>query len=355
MHFGWSKGMLLHSRFQVTKLLGDGTFGRVLHAVDKHKDRHVAVKVVRDIEKYTKNAKREANILKDIRKADAKGKGLCVVMHRTFMHDDRFFCLVFEELGVSLYDFLERNEFRGYWMKDVVKISRQCIQGLAFLHGKMRLSHTDLKLENILLQSPEPGRPSDFRRKMCDGEKYSDEYLRPRRADIKLIDFGNATYKHEHHSSVINTRQYRGPEVLLATGWDEHSDLWSLGCCLMEIYTGELLFHTHENTEHLALMERIVEPLPLALLRRATPAVQEKHLLPRDGAKGEWRVAWPERALSSKSQLMVRSQRSLEELVLPRHRLLATFVRALLAPEASARLGATESLSHSFLAARFEE
>lgn len=357
VHFGWCKGMVLHSRFHLTRLLGDGTFGRVLHAVDKQKHRNVAVKVVRDVEKYTRNAKREANILKDVRKADSKGKALCVVMHRTFMHDDRFFCLVFEELGDSLYDFLERNEFRGFWMKDIVKIARQCVMGLAFLHSKMRLSHTDLKLENVLFQSPGPGRPSDFPRQgRADGkERFRGQYMRPRRAAIKLIDFGNATYEHEHHSSVINTRQYRGPEVLLGTGWDENSDLWSLGCCFMEIYTGELLFHTHENTEHLALMERVIEPLPLALLRRATAGVREKHLLPREGVSGDWRVAWPELASSTQAQHVMRSQRSLEELVLPRHRLLATFVRALLAPEASARLGAVDSLSHSFLAARFEE
>eukprot|EP00971_Amphidinium_carterae_P157392 3119925-Amphidinium_carterae.2 len=45
-----------------------------------------------------------------------------------------------------------------------------------------------------------------------------------------IIDFGNATYEDEHHSSVINTRQYRGPEVVLELGWDVRSDIWSLGC-----------------------------------------------------------------------------------------------------------------------------
>eukprot|EP00913_Durusdinium_trenchii_P002788 g2579.t1 len=80
-------------------------------------------------------------------------------------------------------------------------------------------------------------------------------YFRPVSSDIKLIDFGNATYEDEHHSSIINTRQYRGPEVILSMGWNELSDVWSMGCILMELYTGELLFGTHENLEHLALME----------------------------------------------------------------------------------------------------
>lgn len=34
------------------------------------------------------------------------------------------------------------------------------------------------------------------------------------------------------------------------------SDVWSLGCILVELYTGNLLFRTHEHLEHLAMMVR---------------------------------------------------------------------------------------------------
>lgn len=33
--------------------------------------------------------------------------------------------------------------------------------------------------------------------------------------DVKVVDFGNATYDHEHHTSVVSTRHYRAPEVIL--------------------------------------------------------------------------------------------------------------------------------------------
>jgi serine/threonine protein kinase len=33
--------------------------------------------------------------------------------------------------------------------------------------------------------------------------------------EVKLIDFGGATYANEHHTALINTRQYRAPEVIL--------------------------------------------------------------------------------------------------------------------------------------------
>ena len=34
-------------------------------------------------------------------------------------------------------------------------------------------------------------------------------------SDIILIDFGSATFDDEHHSTVVSTRHYRAPEVIL--------------------------------------------------------------------------------------------------------------------------------------------
>lgn len=33
--------------------------------------------------------------------------------------------------------------------------------------------------------------------------------------DVRLIDFGSATFDDEYHSSVVSTRHYRAPEVIL--------------------------------------------------------------------------------------------------------------------------------------------
>lgn len=34
-------------------------------------------------------------------------------------------------------------------------------------------------------------------------------------SDIRLIDFGSSTFDDEHHSTVVSTRHYRAPEVIL--------------------------------------------------------------------------------------------------------------------------------------------
>lgn len=75
--------------------------------------------------------------------------------------------------------------------------------------------------------------------------------------DIRLIDFGSATFDDEYHSSVVSTRHYRAPEIILNLGWSFPCDIWSIGCILVEFFTGDALFQTHDNLEHLAMMEAV--------------------------------------------------------------------------------------------------
>eukprot|EP00913_Durusdinium_trenchii_P026321 g24698.t2 len=159
----------------------------------------VAVKIIRDVRRYLENAKVEAKILECIRREDRRGKHHCCLMYDTFIHESKFFCLVFEPLGSSLYDFIKKNHFRGLWLADLQKVAKQTLKALQFLHERLQLTHTDLKAENILFEFWE-----------AQGHSTRDHYWRPDRADIKLIDFGNATFKNEHHASIINTRQPLG-------------------------------------------------------------------------------------------------------------------------------------------------
>ncbi|MEE6527551.1 hypothetical protein FKM82_028993, partial [Ascaphus truei] len=45
-------------------------------------------------------------------------------------------------------------------------------------------------------------------------------------------------------------------------GWAQPCDVWSIGCILFEYYSGFTLFQTHENREHLVMMERVLGPIP---------------------------------------------------------------------------------------------
>ena len=172
-------------------------------------------------------------------------------------------------------------------MRIIRSISRQLLQAMMFLKS-MNLIHTDLKVENVLFVGDLPALLSDQnndeahhdegdgrsrergRRKSSRSSSQSrnrPRELYPATTLIKIIDFGGATYNNEKKSTIINTRQYRSPEVLLETKWSFPSDLWSVGCIIAEIYKGGLLFQTHGDLEHLALIEQCCGLFPFRLLK----------------------------------------------------------------------------------------
>ena len=41
------------------------------------------------------------------------------------------------------------------------------------------------------------------------------EKRKPRGLDVKVVDFGTATFDHQLHESLVSTRHYRAPEIIL--------------------------------------------------------------------------------------------------------------------------------------------
>lgn len=71
---------------------------------------------------------------------------------------------------------------------------------------------------------------------------------------IKLTDFGLIEkINSDHHT--INTRYYRAPEIILGLPYNEKSDIWSLGCSLYELITGNILIDIDKN-DNLAKLDK---------------------------------------------------------------------------------------------------
>lgn len=104
-------------------------------------------------------------------------------------------------------------------------IAYQLCYAVKFMHDN-RLTHTDLKpvcfilqplnyenswfQENILFVN------SSYRTTANDGEgKRKKPVKTVEDATVRLIDLGSATFDHEHHSTIVSTRHYRAPEVIL--------------------------------------------------------------------------------------------------------------------------------------------
>lgn len=93
-------------------------------------------------------------------------------------------------------------------------------------------------------------------------------------ANFKIVDLGNACWVERHFSDEIQTRQYRSPEVVIGSGYDTSTDIWSLACMIFELITGDYLFDPKGSDEyprdedHLALCVELLGPMPEKMIKR---------------------------------------------------------------------------------------
>jgi len=106
-----------------------------------------------------------------------------------------------------------------------------------------------------------------------------------------VIDFGSAVFADENHPKIISTRHYRAPEILLQIGWDWSCDIWSVGCIFVELLIGHTLFKTHEDLEHLAMIQRLIGPLPEYIAEKSSFGVESNLVNPTS-----WKLSWPQGA-----------------------------------------------------------
>ncbi|ORZ13076.1 kinase-like domain-containing protein [Absidia repens] len=88
---------------------------------------------------------------------------------------------------------------------------------------------------------------------------------------VKIVDLGNACRVDGKFKHVIQTRQYRSPEVIVGMVWNDRADIWSLGCLVYELLTGDYLFDPRidskygKDEDHLAKIIELMRVLPRSL------------------------------------------------------------------------------------------
>ncbi|KAK1154612.1 dual specificity protein kinase CLK2-like isoform X1 [Acipenser oxyrinchus oxyrinchus] len=355
-HLVYRSGDCLQQRYEIVSTLGEGTFGRVVQCIDHRRGgARVALKIIKNVEKYKEAARLEINVLEKINAKDPDNKHLCIQMFDWFDYHGHM-CLSFELLALSTFDFLKENNYLPYPLHQVRHMAYQLCLAVKFLHDN-KLTHTDLKPENILFVN------SDYTI-TYNVEKASPQFFNlPKRDErtvkntaVRVVDFGSATFDHEHHSTIVSTRHYRAPEVILELGWTQPCDVWSIGSIVFEYYLGITLFQTHDNREHLAMMERILGPIPSRMIRKTRQGaaliiiiiiiiinnIAQKYFY-------HGRLDWDEN--SSAGRYVRDNCKPLRRYMLSEaedHHLLFDLIESMLEFEPSKRLSLADSLKHPF-------
>ncbi|OLY85086.1 Serine/threonine-protein kinase AFC1 [Smittium mucronatum] len=348
-HYIVVEGENFTNRFVILKLLGQGTFGRVIKCFDRLNNKHVAIKVIRAINKYRDAARIEIRVLKTLENFDPKDSYGCIRLLEWFDYKNHI-CLVFDLLGPSVFDFLKFNEFRPFSLAQVQNFTNQLLRSVAYCHH-LHMIHTDLKPENILLLSSDYTL-ADFGIKNSDHKNSLDGNSQKiiktkvlKSTDVKLIDFGSTTFEDEYHSSVVSTRHYRAPEIILELGWSYPCDIWSMACVIIELLTGQVIFQTHENLEHLAMMESLLGKIPSHMVDKVNHSL--KHQFFKGGI-----LEYPNNSTSSKSLRNVRNMVPLSTLVNPEagviHLHLYDLLEKMLRFDPLSRITAIDALKHPF-------
>lgn len=296
---------------------------------NRNDDTRVALKIIKNIDRYREAAMSEVEVLEQMNSLDDERTFGCVRMLDWFDYHGHI-CIVFELLGLSTFDFLKENGFMPFTVDQIRHMAYQIFRAVSFLH-RNKLTHTDLKPENILFVN------SDYDMEYNAKMKRDERTLKT--LDVKVVDFGNATFDHEHHTSVVSTRHYRAPEVILELGWNQSCDVWSLGCILLEYYLGLTLFQTHDSKEHLAMMERVLGPIPVHLLQKT----KKRRYVHHD------RLDWDEH--SSSGRYVRKHCKPLKQYMSSRssdHEQLFDLIHSMMEYDVSRRLTLEEAIWHPF-------
>uniref|UniRef100_A0A1A9UPH9 dual-specificity kinase n=1 Tax=Glossina austeni TaxID=7395 RepID=A0A1A9UPH9_GLOAU len=226
-------GEKFFDRYEIDSLIGKGSFGQIVKAYDHEEDSFVAIKIIKNNESFLRQAQIEVKLLEMMNRAEDENRYFIVQLKRYFMWRNHL-CLVFELLSYNLYDLLRYRNFHGVSLNLTRKFAQQLCKALLFLSSpQLNIIHCDLKPENILL-------------------------CHPKRSAIKVIDFGSSCQLAERMYEYVQSRFYRSPEVLLDIRYNLAIDMWSLGCILVEMLTGEPLF---AGCDEIDQINKIVEVL----------------------------------------------------------------------------------------------
>ena len=232
-------GRVIADRYHIVDRLGQGGMGTVYLAEHIRMGRRCAIKLM------------NPNLLNDPDSLDrftreAKNASLLNHPHVAGVYDfgetaDGIVYLAMEFVeGESLASILNRKH--AIPERRALDLGCQVADALSAAH-ELGIVHRDLKPDNIMICQPKPG-----------------QLL------VKVVDFGIAKATQGSHQTVtrtgyvVGTPAYMSPEQILGETLDGRSDLYSLGCILFEMLSGQRAFAGPSG--EVSMRRRLTEPPP---------------------------------------------------------------------------------------------
>ena len=126
-------------KYLVLGMLGKGTFGLVLRCEQEGTGIQTAVKVIKNLPAYRRQAMIEVQTLRMLTVECASKNCTCIVQSYESFEFKKHVCIVFELLGPSLLDLLSRRRYRGLPLDDVIGVAFQLFSALKLLHDNMTM------------------------------------------------------------------------------------------------------------------------------------------------------------------------------------------------------------------------
>ncbi|PYH89148.1 putative serine/threonine protein kinase [Aspergillus ellipticus CBS 707.79] len=239
--------------FELLKVVGKGSFGKVMQVMKKDTGRIYALKTIRKAHIISRSevthTLAERSVLSQI------NNPFIVPLKFSFQSPEKLYLVLAFVNGGELFHHLQREQ--RFDINRARFYTAELLCALECLHG-FKVIYRDLKPENILL-----------------------DYT----GHIALCDFGlcKLDMKDEDRTNTFcGTPEYLAPELLLGNGYAKTVDWWTLGVLLYEMLTGLPPFYD-ENTNDM-YRKILQEPLTFPSTDIVPPAARDllTRLLDRD-------------------------------------------------------------------------